>query len=104
MADEAKPMPVEIIPSVVGGISAIASANAPFVYFENAPFFGLIGGVGKVAITATRQIGNSGEHGVLADQVIVAHLVGNLPTIRALRAALDGVLLMAEPKPEGAAN
>ena len=104
MADETPQTIVERIPSVANEISAIASANAPFLYFEGAPFFGLLNGVGKIAITASRQISQSAEGAVLSDQVIVAHLVGNLPAIRSLRAALDGILLMAEPKPEGPAN
>jgi transposase-like protein len=33
-----------------------------------------------------------------------AHLRANIPAIRSLRAALDGILLMAEPKPDGPAN
>ena len=39
MPDEAdKPSPIETIPSVRGGFSAIASANAPFVYFRKRSF------------------------------------------------------------------
>jgi hypothetical protein len=34
--DPEQPVAVEVIPSVRGGYSAIASGNAPFVYFENA--------------------------------------------------------------------
>jgi hypothetical protein len=101
MPDEpAKPV-VENIPSVAEGISAIASANAPFVYFENAPFFGLLNGVGKITLIASRQIAQGADAAVLVDQVIVGHLVGNLPALRSLRAAIDGVLLMAEPAPQG---
>jgi hypothetical protein len=105
MSDETQKTVVENIPSVAGGISAIASANAPFIYFESTPFFQLINGVGKVSISIFRQIAPAPDgKGVIQDQVIVGTLVGNLPAIRALRAALDGVLLMAEPKPEGPAN
>lgn len=105
MADKpATPQIVENIPSVATAISGVASANAPFIYFEGAPFFGLINGVGKVVIETTRQIAQNAEGGVVFDRVIVAHLVGNIPAIRSLRAALDGILLMAEPKPEGPTN
>jgi len=106
MTDEpaGKP-PVEIIPSVAGEISGIASASASFIYFEAAPFYGLINGVGKIAISASRQgAKDTTGGGVLSDHVLVAHLVGNLAAIRSLRAALDGILLMAEPKPEGPTN
>jgi hypothetical protein len=44
MTDEPKEPHVENIPSVSGKISAIASANAPFIYFEDARFFGVVGG------------------------------------------------------------
>jgi hypothetical protein len=104
MSDKpAIPATVENIPSVAGGISAIASANAPFIYFEGAPFYGLLNGVGKIAIATTRQIAADTNGTVQIDQVIVAHLIGNIPALRALKLALDGVLLMAE-RPEGPGN
>jgi hypothetical protein len=95
---------VENIPSVVGEISAIASANAPFLYFEGAPFFGMLNGVGKIAIEASRQISVGPGGTVLFDRVLVCHLVGNLQAMRALKGAIDGILLMAEPVPESAKN
>ena len=46
MADDPNPKPpVEIIPSVQGGISAIASAHAPFLYFEDATAFNHLNGI-----------------------------------------------------------
>ncbi|MGB7097527.1 MAG: hypothetical protein WBD95_02000 [Xanthobacteraceae bacterium] len=107
MSDKpAVPPPVESIPSVAGGISAIASAQAPFLYFENAPFFGFLNGIGKITIETSRQIAPApdGAQGVLFDRVLVAHLVGNIPALKSLRAAIDGVILLAEPKPEGPTN
>jgi hypothetical protein len=105
MADEpTRPVIVEAIPSIAGGISAIASANAPVIYFEDAPFFGLLNGIGKVTIQVSRHAARAPDGGVLADYIFVAHLAGNVPAIRNLRAALDGILLMAEPKPESPAN
>jgi len=100
MDEPAKPV-VENIPSVADGISAIASANAPFIYFESAPFYALRNGVGKITLTASRYIAQGAGTAVLADHVIVGHLVGSLPALRALRAAIDGVLLIAEPAPQG---
>ena len=38
MTEDAKKHATEIIPSVAGTISALASADARFVYFEGAPF------------------------------------------------------------------
>jgi len=105
MADKpAVPTNVENIPSLAGGISALASANAPFIYFENAPFFGMMNGVGKIALESFRQIALAEDGQVQVDRVIVAHLVGNIVAIKNLRAALDGIILMAEPKPEGPGN
>jgi hypothetical protein len=104
VTDEPDKTIVENIPSVAGNISAVASANTPFVYFEEAIFYGFVNGVGKVALTTNRLIAAAPDGSVLTDKVLVAHLVGNLPAIRALRATLDGILLMAEPKPEGPAN
>lgn len=46
------PAPVETIPSVQHGITAMASANAPFVYFEEAPTFAYFDGVIRVTLTA----------------------------------------------------
>jgi hypothetical protein len=94
MTDEPTKTTVENIPSVTGSISGIASANAPFIYFEDAPFFGLLNGVGKITVSSSRQIASGPERSVLFDQVLVAHLVGNIQATRALRAALDGIILM----------
>ena|ERR1700760_2372147 len=98
------PAVIEVIPSVQGSISGVASANAPFIYFENAPFYGLLNGVGQVTLEVGRIFGADPSGKVIMDRVLVAHLRGNINAIRGLRAALDGILLMAEPKPEGAPN
>ena len=54
----APPAPVvtENIPSTGGQISAIASANAPFIYFDGASFFGLLHGIGQITLDANRLI------------------------------------------------
>jgi hypothetical protein len=38
------------------------------------------------------------------DRVVVAHLRCNILAVRSLRSAIDGILLMSEPKPEGPTN
>jgi hypothetical protein len=91
-------------PAAFAPAQTITGADAPFIYFEEARFFGVIGGVGKIALSATRQKGGTPDGNVLFDHVFVGHLVGNLGAVRSLRAALDGILLLAEPKPEGPAN
>ena len=105
MADEPdKPSATEAIPSVRGGISATASANAPFIYFEHVPFYGLLNGVGQITVEAARIFGTDPEGKVILDRVVVAHLRGSVVALRTLRSAIDRVLLMAEPKPEGPSN
>ena len=105
MSDEANaPQAVEAIPSIRGGHSAVASANAPFLYFDNAPFYGLLNGVGQVTLDANRNFGVDAEGKPIIDRVIIAHLRCNLNAVRGLRAALDRILFMAEPKPQGPTN
>ncbi len=100
-----KPPVVEIIPSVAQGISAVASANAPFLYFERAPFFGHFDGIGKVTIIATRHIAKAqSSNEVYIDRVIVAHLVGSLDAMKSLRSALDSLILLAGPNPGHPSN
>ncbi len=58
MADETdKPVPIETIPSVRGGLSALGSANAPFVYFESVPFFGFLNGIAQLTLEVGRVFG-----------------------------------------------
>jgi hypothetical protein len=94
----------ETVPNVRGGFSATGSASAPFIYFDNVPFFGLLNGVGQITLDANRLWGADAESRPIIDRVIVAHLRSTLPAVKALRAALDGIILMAEPKPGGPAN
>lgn len=92
---------VENIPSVEGEVSAIASANAPFVYFETAMAWLYLNGVGCVTLAAGRLMTNA-EGQVVADAAVVAHLRGNLPAIKSLRYALDRIIDAAEPTvPDG---
>jgi hypothetical protein len=100
------PTPVEAIPSVNGGVSAIASAHAPFLYFEGAPTFGHLNGIIRVTLEATRDL-PTGQHPsatVGTDRVLVAHLRGNIQAFLALRAAIDGALLLANPAPTRTQN
>jgi hypothetical protein len=94
------------VPMYVDSIlSGVASAQAPIIYFESATFFSLLNGVGKVALEASRQITAAAPGGeALFDRVLVANLVGNIEAIKSLRAGLDAILLLAEPKSEGPAN
>lgn len=101
MTDEAKPL-TENMPARAGELSALASAHAPFLYFDRAPVFWFDAGVAHVTLEAVRHIPFGND--VIHDRVIVAHLRMSFDAARLLRAALDGVLLAATPKPPEAAT
>ena len=106
MADESTPkatVVVEQIPGVAGGLSALASAHAPFIYFDAAPNFGLNGGIANLSLEVVRFTPNPGVTGVHADRVTVAHLRMSLEGVRSLKAALEGIELIASSTP-GAKN
>jgi hypothetical protein len=86
--------PVEIIPSVERSVSAVASAHAPFLYFENAPAFGHLNGIIRVTLEASRDMPTLGPT-VGNDRVIVAHLRMNIPAAHSLLEALKSALLLA---------
>jgi hypothetical protein len=57
MTDESAATPLvvtENMPASAGQISALASANALFIFFDGASFYGLSGGVGQITLEATR--------------------------------------------------
>jgi len=104
MADNADPKtPIETIPSVQGGYSAVASAHAPFFYFDNAPAFGHLNGIIRITLEASRDM-PSGDGLVSSDHVIVAHLRMNMAAALSLKGAIDGALLLASPPPTQAQN
>ena len=86
-----------------GTTPGVTNANAPLLYFENAPAFGTVNGIIKVTLTASRDIPLP-EDNVASDQVVVAYLRMNEAAARALRAALDGALLLASPSPSDSPN
>lgn len=86
-----------------GSAPGVTNAHAPILYFENAPAFGTINGIIKVTLTASRDIPLP-DNNVASDQVVVAYLRMNVAAARALRAALDGALLLASPSPSEAPN
>ncbi|HEX3984503.1 MAG TPA: hypothetical protein VHX12_12470 [Acidisoma sp.] len=100
-ADRAQP--VENIPSLQGSVSALGSADAPFLYFENAPAFGTMNGIIKVTLTATRDmVLLNGQ--IASDHVVVAHMRMNVHAAKALKAALEGALLLASPSASDTPN
>ncbi len=83
--------------------SEVGSVGAPMVYFDDAPAFGHANGIIKIALEATRLHGNqNGE--VAADRVLVAQLLMNRQAALALKAALDGALLLSAPPESEAKN
>jgi hypothetical protein len=79
-----------------GGLCALASAAAPFVYFDRAPNFGFNGAVANVSLEVLRFAAPADGAEVVADRVTVAHLRMTLDAMRSLKAAIDGVERIAE--------
>jgi hypothetical protein len=94
----------EIIPSVAGDVSGVASANAPFIYFDGTPTFGFNEGIANITLEALRYVHANGK--VVSDKVIVAHLRTSVSGMMPLKAAIEGVVLLTQPveKPEGKTN
>lgn len=106
MAEDEKkpPLIVEQIPSVAGGISAIASANAPFIYFDGAPNYGFNGQIANITLEVVRFTSVPGMTTPQVDRVSVAHLRMTLEAMRSLKGAIEGIEAMAQPVPESAKN
>jgi hypothetical protein len=86
------------------GLTVVDAANAPFIYFEEAPALGHVNGLIRVTLTAERVLLNKGVP--VGEQVVTGYLRTNIQGARALIDALNSALLMAIPveKPEGPAN
>ncbi len=82
--------------SPTGGLCELASAAAPFVYFDRAPNFGFNGAVANISLEAVRFAAPAEDQTVVADRVTVAHLRMTLDALRSLKAAIEGVERMAE--------
>ena len=96
MNNDPSRIPVEVIPSLRGEVSALASASAPIIFFDKVPIVGHANGVLRITLEAIRDMpmpqGGSG-----ADRVVVAHLRMSVASAKALRVALDRALLLAAP-------
>ena len=90
-ASTLRELPVERIPSTIGSISALASANAPHIFFSDVPFLGYICGNGDITLTTIRHIANVEGHGVAADMVVTAVLHGSLESLRSLKSAIEKI-------------
>ena len=105
MADEPKvPPDVESLPSRQGEVSALASATAPFLYFDVARNFGYRDGIAHITLEAHRHISVSDQQ-VLTDRVIVAHLRMPYTALQTLKAAINAIeLKMAKPAEKSQSN
>jgi hypothetical protein len=94
MADnhEGRPAQAPVIP--------VYALHAPTIFYEWAPAFGFTNGVVNLTLAANRTwIGQDGA--VVNEQVVVAHLRGNVQAALSLRDSLDKALLLAASTPEG---
>jgi hypothetical protein len=99
------PPPItEVLPSVGGAASGLASANAPFIYFDVIGTHGTNPErtVANISLEVFRHmpVGTAS----IADRVIVAHLRMPFHMVAALRATLDAIELLAKPVAEGPKN
>jgi hypothetical protein len=98
------PQTTEILPSVAGQVSGLASANAPFIFFDIVGTHGTNPErtVANISLEVVRHmpVGNAS----IWDRVVVAHLRMPMHAVAALRATLDAIDLLAKPVPEGPKN
>jgi hypothetical protein len=83
----------------------LSTLPMPVIYFDASPSLSHLNGIIGITLTVTGNV-PIGDERVAMCAAIVAHLKCNIPAAQALRAALDGALLLAQPveKPEGKAN
>lgn len=75
--------------------AAIASANAPFIYFDGVPNFAFNGHVASLTLEVVRFTSVAGAANPQVDRVSVAHLRMTVEAMRSLKAALEGIELLA---------
>ena len=89
MADSPTQTPTERIPSVQGGVSAIASAPAPIIFIDEFPNSGYYNGICHITCEALRFL--HVDQVPVSDRVLVAHLRMNLQALQALKSAIANV-------------
>ena len=80
---------VEQIPSVQGGLSAVASAGAPIIFLDGVSNSGHYNGIAHLTLEALRFM--AVNETAVSDRVIVAHLRMNLVALAALKAAIETI-------------
>src|SRR5215467_10820937 len=86
----------EARPEKVPAVAFSDTPHAPFIFYENAPAFGLANGVVNITLSANRTYAGP-DGAVVNEQVVVAYLRGNIPAALTLRKAIDKALLLASP-------
>lgn len=74
-------------------IDEFASAHAPLMYFDGVPSFGLNAGTANIMLEALTFAVIDGE--VVPRRVTIAHLRANLAGLAHLKAAIEGIELLA---------
>ena len=72
------------------------AAEAPILFFDLAPAFGVAGGVGRVTLSALINE-PQGENDVATRKIVVAHLRGAIESFSLLRQAIESLELLAKP-------
>lgn len=84
-----------------GGITVTDPRNAPIVYFDGAPNFGVVNGIVNVTLALDRHMAKPSE--IEIDVIVAAHLRCSIPAAESLIRALQGALLLAQ-KPSGGSH
>ena len=94
-------------PQIPEASPLLSQDTAPFIYFDSAPTYGVIGGVVQVELTANLVHPTPDSQGTLTKVTWAAHLRCSPFAASALRDALNGALDMltaAAPAPEKAGS
>jgi hypothetical protein len=85
---------------------ALSPIPLNIVYFEECPSFSHMNGIIGITLAVTGNVPEASTEAVKRTASVAAYLKCNIPAAMALRAAIDGALLLAQPvdKPEGKAN
>lgn len=93
--------PTTLVPDA--GAAAVASAHAPFVYFDAATVSGVnSGGVAHITLEAMRHLDVGGVP--LKDFVTVGHLRCDLNALRTLKRAVEQIEALVRPGPAASRN
>ena len=102
--DKSAPTITENIPSKAGHTSALGSAAAPYIFFDEVRCWGFYSGVGHITLEALRFMPQSGADLIQPDLVVTAHLRFNGVALKQLKKAIEQIEAMAEAPPSTSAN